>query len=89
MGEFYHNGNLRLPLVGDKVKYYLSGDYTGGSSSSGAIGGTSSGIGKYYALGIAEDTGGFKPFYAAVVAYIVVEWSTAEVVAVYNCNELA
>lgn len=85
MSEFYHNGNSRLPVLNDKVKYYLSGDYTGGASSSGAIGGASSGIGKYYAMGIAEDTGGFKPFYATVKAYIVVEWSTAEVVAVYDC----
>ena len=83
--EFYHNGNGRLPALGDKVKYYLSGDYTGGSNSSGAIGGTNSGVGKYYALAIAEDTGSFPPFLAMVEKYIVVEWSTAEVVAVYDC----
>lgn len=85
MTEFYHNGNGTLPVVDDKVKYYTSGDYTGGASSSGAIGGAASGIGKYYALGIAEDTGDTEPFYAEVTKYIVVEWSTAEVVAVYDC----
>mgnify|MGYP000029415249 CR=1 FL=1 len=90
MTEFYHNGNGRLPILGDKVKYYINGDYTGGASSSGAIGGASSGVGKYYALAIAESTGGTAPFYSTVKKYIVVEWSTAEVVAVYECpNPLA
>jgi hypothetical protein len=42
-------------------------------------------VGKYYALAIAEDTGSFPPFLAMVEKYIVVEWSTAEVVAVYSC----
>jgi len=87
--EFYHNGNGRLPVIGDKVKYYINGDYTGGSSSSGAIGGTSSGVGKYYALAIAEGTNGTAPFYGVVEKYIVVEWSTAEVVAIYDCSVAA
>jgi hypothetical protein len=85
MTEFYHNGNGRLPVLGDKVKYYINGDYTGGYSSSGAIDGASSGVGKYYALAVAESTGGTAPFYSTVGKYIVVEWSTAEVVAVYVC----
>ena len=90
MQEFYHNGNGRLPVLGDKVKYYTNGDYTGGSSSSGGIGGpvypATEGDGKYYALAIAENTGGTAPFYSTVEKYIVVEWSTAEVVAVYDCS---
>jgi len=85
MGKWYHNGNGTLPVLADKLKISLSDDYTGGTNSFPTISGTSTGTGKYMAFAIAEDTFGTSPYFATVTKYIVIEFDTAEVVAVYNC----
>ena len=82
--KWYHNGNGTLPITGDKLKISTSDDYTGGVNSFPSITGASSGTGKYMAFAMAADTG-TQPYYTLVQKYIVVEFDTAEVVAVYNC----
>jgi hypothetical protein len=85
----FHNGKGYSPEVGDKVKRYEDKDYSGGSNSNAA----SFGNRTYFGLAIdntAEAQADLPPpdstyVLATVKEYVVVEWSTAEVVAKYSC----
>ena len=85
--SLYHNGDGAYPMVGDEMKTHQSFDYTGGSSSAPASYNHATNI--YYAMAIADGNTviGESTKNGTIFKYVVVKYSTAEVVAVYDCPE--
>lgn len=87
--NFYHNGTSGLyPVVGDLITRKAPGavpNYGGGTDSFISVYGNTD----YFALAVGDNLDNFlrngKAYYK-VIKYIVVQFATAEVVAVYDCN---
>ena len=85
-GTFYHNGSGAVPVVGDSIKSSELSNYAGGNNSFPQIDGTTNDYGAF-AFGSTDD-GTFvsgSRYNLNVTKYLVFQWSTAKVVAIYDC----
>ena len=88
-GTMYHNGDDDVPVVGDSIKMTFLGNYAGGYGSFPQIIGPPTTSNDYgaFAFGATSD-GTFvsgSRYNLEVTKYLVFQWSTAKVVAIYNC----
>lgn len=85
-GTYYHNGSGAIPVVGDSIKSSELSSYAGGYNSFPQIDGTTNDYGAF-AFGSTDD-GTFvsgSRYNLNVTKYLVFQWSTAKVVAIYDC----
>jgi hypothetical protein len=86
--NWFHNGTERYPEIGDRISRKQTAgvpNYTGGTNSFISVYGQTT----YFALSLGDNLDQYlkdgKSYYR-VIKQIVIEYSTAEVVAVYDCS---
>lgn len=90
-GTMYHNGDGDVPVVGDSIKMTFNSNYAGGYGSFPQIIGPPTTSNDYGAFAFGETSDGTfvsgSRYNLEVTKYLVFQWSTAKVVAIYNCPE--
>ena len=92
-GTIYHNGDGDIPVVGDSIKMTFNSNYGGGYGSFPQIIGPPTTSNDYGAFAFGSTADGTfvagSRYNLEVTKYLVFQWSTAKVVAVYNCPSTA
>jgi len=91
LGKYYHNGTGTIPVVGDSVKLGTYKNYSGGTNSFSVS--FDDATNEFMAFGVANPTTVNETTIGTIVygtgtvnKFIVVEFATAKVVAVYDCT---
>ena len=88
-GTMYHNGDGDVPVIGDSIKMTFNSNYAGGYGSFPQIIGPPATSNDYGAFAFGSTADGTfvsgSRYNLEVTKYLVFQWSTAKVVAIYNC----
>ena len=88
-GTMYHNGDGDVPVIGDSIKMTFNSNYAGGYGSFPQIIGPPATSNDYGAFAFGSTADGTfvsgSRYNLEVTKYLVFQWSTAKVVAIYDC----